>query len=186
MGSTSIWFLFGVTMFFQKWLLSSQAMTKDLATYWSNNQDLAETMWSYWNDSGEAPANMEQVFPVRFYGDGADTIGLNAFELLTMISVSPKHSSTLKTRFVFLGLCTNQNLNDQSICKTTFCAAVRLSVRNTSYTDETERDKLLNIMAWSFTAMWNSDSLSELCFSFESICIFLSLINLLPLHVWSR
>ena len=50
---------------------------------------------------------MEKVFPFRFYGDGADTIGLNSFELLTMISVAPKHSSTLKTRFVchgFVGL----------------------------------------------------------------------------------
>lgn len=46
---------------------------------------------------------MQRVFPIRFYGDGAETKGLNSFELLTMISVAPKHSSTLKTRFVLLG-----------------------------------------------------------------------------------
>ena len=40
------------------------------------------------------------MFPVRFYGDGADTIGLNSFELLSMISVSPMNSHTMKTRFV--------------------------------------------------------------------------------------
>lgn len=46
---------------------------------------------------------MDQVFPIRVYGDGADTIGLNAFELLTMIAVAPQHSFTMKTRIVFLG-----------------------------------------------------------------------------------
>lgn len=45
---------------------------------------------------------MEKVFPVRFYGDGAEAFALNSFEMLTMISVAPKHSSSLKTRFVFL------------------------------------------------------------------------------------
>lgn len=58
-------------------------------------------MQTYWGES--APPSMEKVFPVRFYGDGAETTGLNSFELLTMLSVSPKHSSTLKTRFVFPG-----------------------------------------------------------------------------------
>ena len=45
---------------------------------------------------------MDKVFPIRFYGDGADTIGLNAFELMSMIAVAPQHSSSLKTRIVFL------------------------------------------------------------------------------------
>ena len=54
---------------------------------------------------------MEKVFPLRFYGDGADTIGLNAFELLTMISVAPKHSSTLKTRFVFHGFVSSVSVS---------------------------------------------------------------------------
>ena len=46
---------------------------------------------------------MERVFPFRFYGDGTDTTGLNAFELLTMLSVAPNHTSSMKTRFVFPG-----------------------------------------------------------------------------------
>lgn len=73
---------------------------QDIAEYWQNNGDLAAELQEYWGHS--APASMDKVFPVRFYGDGADTTGLNSFELLTMISVSPKHSSTMKTRFVFL------------------------------------------------------------------------------------
>ena len=59
-------------------------------------------MQQHWGASG--PATLDKVFPLRFYGDGAETIGLNSFELLTMLSVSPQRSSTLKTRFVFLGL----------------------------------------------------------------------------------
>lgn len=74
---------------------------KDIETYWENNADLAESLRSYWGDS--SPATMQKVFPYRIYGDGAETIGLNAFELLTMISVSTQHASTLKTRFVCLG-----------------------------------------------------------------------------------
>ena len=69
--------------------------------YWDHNQDLAADLQRYWQDSG--PSTMDKVFPLRIYGDGADTIGLNAFEILTMISVAPKHSSTWKTRFVFPG-----------------------------------------------------------------------------------
>ena len=79
----------------------SQKTAKDLADYWDHNWDLAQELQTYWGDSG--PASMDSVFPVRLYGDGADTIGLNAFELLTMISVAPQHSQTWKTRFVFLG-----------------------------------------------------------------------------------
>lgn len=75
---------------------------KDISEYWQNNWALAETLQTYWGES--APRSMEKVFPVRFYGDGAETTGINSFELLTMLSVSPKRSSTLKTRFVFLGL----------------------------------------------------------------------------------
>ena len=58
---------------------------------------------------------MDQVFPIRVYGDGADTIGLNAFELLTMIAVAPQHSFTMKTRsprFVSVQKCFQRtNLN---------------------------------------------------------------------------
>ena len=79
---------------------TSSNSAQDIAEYWQNNGDPAAELQEYWGHS--APASMEKVFPLRFYGDGADTTGLNAFELLTMISVSPKHSSTMKTRFVFL------------------------------------------------------------------------------------
>lgn len=65
-----------------------------------HNPDLALAVQSFLGDA--APASMEKVFPVRFYGDGAEAFGLNSFEMLTMISVAPKHSSSLKTRFVFL------------------------------------------------------------------------------------
>ena len=71
-----------------------------MANYWSNNADLAEELRAYWGEPDDSP--MDKVFPIRFYGDGADTIGLNAFELMTMIAVSPNHSSSLKTRIVFL------------------------------------------------------------------------------------
>ena len=74
---------------------------KDIASYWDNNLDLAEELRCYWGESDNAP--MDQVFPIRLYGDGADTLGLNAFELLTMIAVAPQHSSTMKTRIVILG-----------------------------------------------------------------------------------
>ena len=76
-------------------------LTKDLDEYWQNNEDLATGLQMYWGDSG--PTTMEKVFPFRFYGGGADTTGLNAFELLTMISVAPNHTSSMKTRFVFPG-----------------------------------------------------------------------------------
>ena len=79
----------------------SQKPAKDLDDYWDHNWDLAQELQTYWGDSG--PSSMAKVFPLRIYGDGADTIGLNAFELLTMISVAPQHSQTWKTRFVFLG-----------------------------------------------------------------------------------
>lgn len=65
-----------------------------------HNPDLALAVQNFLGDA--APASMEKVFPVRFYGDGAEAFGLNSFEMLTMISVAPKHSSSLKTRFVFL------------------------------------------------------------------------------------
>ena len=55
---------------------------------------------AFWGDSG--PETMERVFPLRFYGDGADTIGLNTFELISMMSVAPHRSSSLKSRFVLL------------------------------------------------------------------------------------
>ena len=45
---------------------------------------------------------MERVFPLRLYGDGADTIGLNSFELMSMMSVAPNRSSSLQSRFVLL------------------------------------------------------------------------------------
>ena len=73
---------------------------KDIANYWNNNGDLARDLRIYWDESEDSP--MDKVFPIRFYGDGADTIGLNAFELMSMIAVAPQHSSSLKTRIVFL------------------------------------------------------------------------------------
>ena len=86
---------------------------QDIETYWENNGDLAETLRSYWGDS--SPETMQKVFPYRIYGDGAETIGLNAFELLTMISVSTQHASTLKTRFVCLGSLIPDNLSATKI-----------------------------------------------------------------------
>ena len=48
------------------------------------------------------PKLWSEFFPLRFYGDGADTIGLNTFELISMMSVAPHRSSSLKSRFVLL------------------------------------------------------------------------------------
>lgn len=48
---------------------------------------------------------MDKVFAYRLYGDGAETTGVNSFELLTMLAVCTRHSSAMKTRIVFLGLC---------------------------------------------------------------------------------
>ena len=74
--------------------------SKDLYEYWRQNPDLAGDLQAFWGDSG--PETMERVFPLRFYGDGADTIGLNTFELISMMSVAPHRSSSLKSRFVLL------------------------------------------------------------------------------------
>ena len=74
--------------------------TKDLEEYWVQNPDLAGDLQAFWGDTG--PETMERVFPLRFYGDGADTIGLNTFELISMMSVAPDRSSSLMSRFVLL------------------------------------------------------------------------------------
>jgi hypothetical protein len=81
-------------------LCISLKKSKDLYEYWRQNPDLAGDLQAFWGDSG--PETMERVFPLRFYGDGADTIGLNTFELISMMSVAPHRSSSLKSRFVLL------------------------------------------------------------------------------------
>ena len=81
-------------------LCISLKKSEDLYEYWRQNPDLAGDLQAFWGDSG--PETMERVFPVRFYGDGADTIGLNTFELISMMSVAPHRSSSLKSRFVLL------------------------------------------------------------------------------------
>lgn len=172
-------------------------VTKDLECYWDNNLDLAEDLRSYWGDS---EASMRKVFPLRFYGDGAETTGLNSFELMSMISVAPLHSSTMKTRFVLLGdhigyalyvglvnffwglvvgsvfvfnaflmllhwsmSSVEQEPNFYVLCLTSrlygfksfcFCPCwPRLSIRNSQYTSDCDRTKLLRIFVWSFTAL---------------------------------
>lgn len=123
------------------------------------------------------PTTMEKVFPFRFYGDGADTTGLNAFELLTMISVAPNHTSSMKTRFVFPGhnfvdsgmevwfrviltyiLLEHASIfaffiHDTSPSISIFLASIRLSVRNTQYTSDKDRETILTMLVWSFTAL---------------------------------
>ena len=125
-------------------------MAADLRVYWGEPED----------------SSMDTVFPIRFYGDGADTIGLNAFELMTMIAVAPNHSSSLKTRIVFLedvllskvffpnnvhlGEKHTQNAGKKPVL---LFSKPRLSLRNTSYTSDSDRVKLLNILVWSFRAL---------------------------------
>ena len=75
-------------------------ISKDLVEYWDHNPDLAHDLRIFWGDSG--PKTMQRVFPLRLYGDGADSIGLNSFELMSMMAVAPNHSSSLKSRFVLL------------------------------------------------------------------------------------
>lgn len=146
--------------------------TKDIAEYWEHNPDLAADLCEYWGTPG---SSMQKVFPIRFYGDGAETIGLNSFELLTMISVAPKHSSTLKTRFVLLGsfcLCPpNAFMESSSIdlvalslrwfyqgfCFTIMKLWPRLSLRNVVYTQDSDRTKLLKMLVWSFKALCDLD-----------------------------
>ena len=81
-------------------LCISLKKSEDLYESWRQNPDLAGDLQAFWGDSG--PETMERVFPLRFYGDGADTIGLNTFELISMMSVAPHRSSSLKSRFVLL------------------------------------------------------------------------------------
>lgn len=80
--------------------IKNSRISKDIARYWELNGDLAASLQDFW---GPTSPCLQKVFPVRFYEDGADTIGINAFELLSMISVAPQHSSSMLTRFVFLG-----------------------------------------------------------------------------------
>lgn len=81
------------------WLEWKTMCPKDIAEYWAHNDDLIDPLREYWGSS--APASMERVFPVRLYGDGAETVGLNTFELLSLLTVAPQRSSTWKTRIVF-------------------------------------------------------------------------------------
>lgn len=123
---------------------------------------MAEELRAYWGEPDDSP--MDKVFPIRFYGDGADTIGLNAFELMTMIAVSPNHSSSLKTRIVFLeDVLLPKRFFPNNVCGKRICGVQkrgvvvffksRLSLRNTAYTSDADRVKLLNILVWSFRAL---------------------------------
>ena len=100
-GTPAVAWLYGLERWGRRFEVSLHLLLRaqDLERYWEHNQDLAQELDPDWDNT----VPTLKAFPLRLYGDGADTIGLNTFELLSMISVSPQHSSTMMTRIVCLG-----------------------------------------------------------------------------------
>ncbi|CAK9007826.1 unnamed protein product [Durusdinium trenchii] len=93
----------------------------DYTMYWEQdvNKQLARDIW------GEVPP---RAVPFRLYGDGADVLGCENFEMLSLVSVCGAGKGSMDSRFV--------------IC-----------LRSTVSTDDACRETILRWVAWSFRAM---------------------------------